>query len=111
MTDKQRSKLDITNFSNVQTTKKHVDRKALSAVSDNSGFPNREPKRPRRRKRSPYTEVKAFKVRPALIPIIHELAERMDCYDNLMFEKALESLITKEGFHDLSEKFTGATKK
>lgn len=69
------------------------------------GFVSREPRTIRRRKVSPYTAQFGGKCRPEVKAIFQEASERLNCYDTVTLEKAIEALLEKEQFWDLVEEF------
>ena len=69
------------------------------------GFVSREPTVQRRRRVSPYTAQFGGKCRPAVKVLFQEAGTRMNCYDTITLEKAIEALLEKENYIDLLDEF------
>jgi hypothetical protein len=86
------------------------DMKAVEAVAEESGFASREPKRRRRRQRSPYQTQLNLKCREGMKALFQEIGDRLNIHDHTTFERALLALIEKEGYSDLGSQYTELTK-
>lgn len=78
---------------------KPADKTKITEVAEQSGFTSREPapRQRRRRKKSPFTDQQAIRVRPGMKSLFQDLGEHLDVMDHTTFEKAIEALIEKEG--------------
>lgn len=101
--------LDLSGFEPVKKEQKEKpDQKLVEKVAEQSGFPSRDPnkKQRRRRKPSPYIDQVNIRCRPDMKEIFQDLGERLDIRDHTTFERAILALIEKEGFSDLSKKYS-----
>lgn len=87
-----------------------TDMKAVKAVAEQSGFPSRDPRRRRKRQRSPYQAQLNLKCREDVKSLFQTLSDRMDMYDHTTFELALLALLEKQGYSDLIEQYKDITK-
>jgi len=103
--------LDLSGFAPKQEKNRdRLDSKALETVAEQSGFISREPKRRKKRQRSPYQAQLNLKCRESIKIMFQELSERLDIYDHTTFEQALLALIEKQGYFDLETQFRKLTK-
>jgi len=86
------------------------DMKTVQAVAEQSGFPSREPRRRRKRQRSPYQEQLNLKCREDIKLLFQTLGDRMDVHDYTTFELALLALLEKQGYSDLIGHYQDITK-
>lgn len=86
------------------------DMKTVQAIAEQSGFPSREPRRRRKRQRSPYQAQLNLKFREDIKLLFQTLGDRMDVHDHTTFELALLALLEKHGYSDLIEHYNDITK-
>lgn len=99
-------------ISKPEPTKPTVNPKDIEAVARKSGFTNRQPPEPtrRRRKKSPFTEQLGIKVRPGMKEIFQDLGEIIGGYDHTIFERAILALIKQEkGTEALAQRYEELT--
>lgn len=100
--------LDLSTFQpGSKTTKDKPDQKLVEIAAEQSGFPSRDPtkKQRRRRKPSPYIDQLNIRCRSGVKEIFQDLGERLDMRDHTTFEKAIQALLEKEGYADLTKKY------
>jgi hypothetical protein len=100
--------LDLSDFQPAtKTTKEKPDQKLVEKAAEQSGFPSRDPtkKQRRRRKPSPYIDQLNIRCRSGMKEIFQDLSERLDLRDHTTFEKAIQALIEKEGYADLTKRY------
>jgi len=79
----------------------HDMKAALQTVAEQSGFPSREPRRRRKRQRSPFQAQINLKCREDIKSLFHALGDRLEVHDHTTFELALLALLEKQGYSDL----------
>ncbi len=91
---------------------KHIDKAKLAQVAKQSGFTSREPngRQRRRRKKSPFTDQQAIRVRSGMKDLFQDLGEYLNVMDHTTFERAILALIEKEGTKEHLQKFKELTK-
>ena len=102
--------LDDIDLSEFQPTSQHQkekpNQKLVEQVAEQAGFPSREAKKKRRRRKpSPYIDQLNMRCRAGMKDIFQDLGERLDVRDYTTFEKAIRALIEKEGFTDLLKEY------
>jgi hypothetical protein len=104
--------LDLSGFEPKQKGRgeQKPDMKVLQTVAEQAGFPSREPRRRRRRQRSPYQAQLNLKCREDIKSLFHAIGDRMDLLDHTTFELALLALLEKQGYSDLIFQYKDITK-
>ena len=103
--------IDLEELTQRQPASKSVDKAKLAQVAEQSGFTSREPgsRQRRRRKKSPFTDQQAIRVRPGMKDLFQDLGEHLDIMDHTTFERAILALIEKEGTEEHARKFKELT--
>ncbi|WP_330109785.1 hypothetical protein [Methylophaga thalassica] len=93
--------VDITDFTETKISKPKVDKKELSKISEEAGFPSRQStKRRRRGGRTAYTQQKNFKMRPDMPDLVADVADHLGVKDYEVLEMAIEALLSKKKMKD-----------
>jgi len=90
--------IDITSLTRTKvpfsTMDRDSERKSIESAAQESGFTKREPKKSRRRtRRSPYSDQKSIRVRPAMKVLVEDIADELDINDYVVFEMAILALL------------------
>lgn len=104
--------LDISEFQPVhKPDHRQTDLKTIEKVAEQSGFVSRKHKSQRRKKpQSPFRNQLNLKCRDDIKELFQDLGERLGVHDHTTFEKALLSLIEKNGYDDLLQRYKEITK-
>lgn len=90
---------------------KPEEKEKLAQVAEKSGFTSRESsgRQRRRRRKSPFTDQQAIRIRPGMKDLFQDLGEYLDVMDHTTFERAILALIEKEGNEEHSRRFKELT--
>ncbi len=87
-----------------------VDRVKVQEVAEASGFVSRQPKKRRKKKRSPYVVQTNLKTRLGMKELLQTLSDTLDINDQETLELAILALLEKEGFKNLIKEYKELTK-
>ncbi len=103
--------MDIEELAGQSQQAKHIDKVKLAQVAEQSGFTSREPsgRQRRRRKKSPFRDQQAIRVRPGMKDLFQDLGEYLNVMDHTTFERAILALAEKEGTKEHLQRFKELT--